>query len=206
MDECPEEAGPEENRGCPWGDKDGDSILDNVDACPEAAGPEENNGCPWPDADADGVLDKDDECIDVVGTVANNGCPEVEEAVVIEPVVTKEVQKILNSYAKTILFNSGKSSVKKESNTVLNEIVGILKEYPSAKFSIEGHTDSIGSSVLNKNLSEARASSVMTFLIERGVASNRLTSKGYGESKPIATNSTKAGQSKNRRVEINLVK
>ena len=203
VDECPEEVGPVENKGCPWGDKDGDTVLDNEDACVEVAGVVENQGCPWPDTDGDGVLDKDDQCVEVVGTVANNGCPEPE---VIEPEVTEEIQKTLNTYAKTILFNSGKSTIKEESNVVLNEIVNILKEYPSAKFSIEGHTDSVGSDTLNQNLSEARASSVMNFLIENGIASNRLTSNGFGESKPIATNATKAGQAQNRRVEINLVK
>ncbi|WNH09608.1 OmpA family protein [Thalassobellus suaedae] len=150
------------------------------------------------------VLDKDDNCINEAGTVANNGCPEVE--VVLEPVVTEKIQKTLNDYAKTILFNSGKSSIKAESNAVLEDIVNILQEYPSAKFSIEGHTDSVGSNVLNQNLSEERASAVMNFLIEEGVASSRLMSKGYGESKPIANNTTSAGRAENRRVEINLIK
>ncbi|MFL1012258.1 DUF5723 family protein [Flavisericum labens] len=202
VDECPDEKGPVENNGCPWGDADGDAVLDNVDECVDVAGEVENKGCPWPDTDGDTVLDKDDQCIDVPGTVANNGCPEPEP----EPEVTVEVQKTLNEYAKTILFNSGKSSIKEESNSVLKEIVAILQEYPSAKFAIEGHTDSVGSNSLNQNLSEERASSVMLFLIQNGVASNRLSSKGYGEDKPIATNSTKAGRALNRRVEINLVK
>ncbi len=199
-DGCPEVAGPEENKGCPWGDKDKDGVLDNVDACVSIQGPAENNGCPWKDSDGDTVLDKDDKCVDVPGTVANNGCPEPE------PEVTVEVQKTLNNYAKTILFNSGKSSIKEASNTVLNEIVKILKEYPTAQFSIEGHTDSVGSKTLNQRLSENRASAVMTFLIEHGIASSRLQSKGYGESTPIANNATAAGRAKNRRVEINLVK
>jgi outer membrane protein OmpA-like peptidoglycan-associated protein len=92
------------------------------------------------------------------------------------------------------------------SHGVLDEITTILGEYPNAKFSIEGHTDSVGSDVSNQKLSESRASSVMTFLIEKGVASNRLTSTGFGESKPIADNATNEGRAQNRRVEINLVK
>jgi len=202
VDKCPEEAGPKENNGCPWGDKDGDGVLDNVDACPETAGPIENNGCPWKDSDNDGVLDKDDNCINVAGTVANKGCPEEK----LEPIVTEEIQKSLNAYAKTILFDSGKSTIKAVSNGVLNDIVTILGQYPSAKFSIEGHTDSVGNDASNQKLSESRASSVMTYLIEKGVASNRLLAKGFGESKPLADNATKAGQAENRRVEINLVK
>lgn len=148
-DNCPEVAGPKENKGCPWGDTDNDGVLDNIDICPKVAGPVENSGCPWKDTDNDGVADKFDECVDVAGTVANKGCPEVV-------VPTVEVQATLNAYAKTILFNSGKSSIKTESNKVLAEIVNILGEYPDAKFSIEGHTDSSGGDTLNQRLSDAR--------------------------------------------------
>jgi len=195
-DECPEVAGIIENKGCPWKDSDNDGVLDKDDNCPKEAGVIENNGCPWPDTDGDGVLDKDDNCPDVVGTVANNGCPEV----------TEEVQKTLNEYAKTILFNSGKATIKIESTNVLVDIIKILNEYPNAKFTVEGHTDSIGSETSNQKLSEERAHSVETFLVEKGIDSSRLTSIGYGESKPIATNMYKDGRAENRRVEINLVK
>ena len=61
--------------GCP--DTDGDGVADPDDECPNEAGPAANNGCPWPDRDGDGVPDKDDQCPDVAGTVANNGCPEI---------------------------------------------------------------------------------------------------------------------------------
>jgi len=195
-DHCPEEAGIIENNGCPWEDTDNDGVLDKDDNCPEEAGVVENNGCPWPDTDGDGVLDREDNCPEQVGTVANNGCPEV----------TEEVQKTLNEYAKTILFNSGKATIKIESTNVLVDIITILNEYPNAKFTVEGHTDSIGSVSLNQKLSEERALSVKKFLIEKGIDSSRLTSIGYGESKPIATNMYKDGRAKNRRVEINLVK
>ncbi len=193
-DECVNTPGLKDLAGCP--DADGDGIADAKDGCPQQAGPAANNGCPWPDTDGDTVLDKDDNCPKVPGTVANNGCPEVSDA----------VQKALNDYAKTILFDTGKSSIKKQSAGVLNDIVGILKEYTNAKFTIEGHTDSVGSSKLNQKLSETRAASVRDYLIENGIDASRLTSKGYGESKPIGTNKTRAGRANNRRVEINLVK
>uniref|UniRef100_UPI003519A875 OmpA family protein n=1 Tax=Xanthomarina gelatinilytica TaxID=1137281 RepID=UPI003519A875 len=193
-DNCPTVAGPKELNGCP--DADGDGIADKDDKCPNEAGPAANNGCPWPDRDGDGVADKDDLCPDKVGTVANQGCPEVTEA----------VQKSLNAYAKTILFDTGKSSIKEQSAEVLQNIIAILKEYPNAKFNIEGHTDSVGSEALNMKLSKERASSVMNYLISNGVASNRLTHEGYGESRPIDSNKTRAGRANNRRVEINLVK
>ncbi len=197
-DQCVDQAGPLENNGCPWKDSDGDEVLDNVDNCLNVTGPKENNGCPWSDTDGDGVYDKDDKCIDEIGTLANNGCP--------EPEVTEEVQKSLNEYAKTILFNSGKSTIKVESTEVLIDIIKILNEYPKANFIIEGHTDSIGAEVSNQKLSESRANAVKDLLIEKGISSERLTSEGYGESKPIASNMHKEGRELNRRVEINLVK
>ncbi|WP_025743144.1 OmpA family protein [Aquimarina pacifica] len=195
-DTCPEEAGEVENNGCPWPDSDSDGILDKDDTCPKIAGPEENGGCPWPDTDGDSILDKDDNCIDIPGTVANNGCPEV----------TEEVQKTLNEYAKTILFDSGKSSIKEESNQVLKDIIGILKEYATAKFTVEGHTDSAGSSASNQRLSDSRANAVKNYLTENGIDPFRLSAIGYGEDRPITSNKTRAGRSQNRRVEINLVK
>ncbi|WP_242203138.1 OmpA family protein [Aestuariivivens insulae] len=193
-DNCPSVAGLKSLAGCP--DADGDGVTDGDDSCPNTAGPAANKGCPWPDTDGDGVLDKDDKCPDVKGTVANNGCPEV----------TEEVQKTLNEYAKTILFDTGKSTIKSQSEEVLKDIIGILNEYPTAKFTVEGHTDSVGSEKLNQSLSEARALSVKDYLVKNGVDEFRLSALGYGESKPIDTNKTRAGRANNRRVEINLAK
>ncbi|MBQ4819849.1 OmpA family protein [Aquimarina sp. MMG016] len=194
QDECPTVAGLANLNGCP--DADGDGITDAKDGCPNEAGPAANNGCPYQDKDGDGVLDKDDNCPDVAGTVANNGCPEV----------TEEVQKTLNDYAKTILFDSGRSTIKEESNKVLGDIIGILKEYPTAKFTIEGHTDSQGRASSNQKLSDSRANAVKTYLVENGIDQFRLSAVGYGEDRPIATNKTRKGRAQNRRVEINLVK
>ncbi len=194
LDECPTVAGLAEFNGCP--DTDGDGIPDHLDKCPNEAGPKENNGCPWPDRDGDGVLDKDDQCPDVPGTVANHGCPEV----------TVEVIKQLNEFSKTILFDLGKSTIRPESYAVLQKIVDVMKEYPNAKFEIEGHTDSSGSLALNERLSKERAASVKDYLVTIGMDASRLTSVGYGPSKPIASNKTAAGRQQNRRVEISLKK
>lgn len=194
-DECPNEAGLPEFNGCP--DTDGDGIPDKDDKCPEEAGPIENNGCPWPDTDGDGVLDKDDLCPDVAGTKENQGCPEV----------TEEVQKELNEFAKVVNFELGKSRLTEYSQGVLDEkVIPILNEYPQAKFVVEGHTDSTGSKKRNEELSDERAAAVKDYLISHGVDASRLTSKGYGPDKPVATNNTKEGRLQNRRVEINLVK
>ena len=193
-DACPEVAGPKALNGCP--DADGDGIADKSDKCPQVKGPKENGGCPWPDTDGDGVLDKDDKCVDVKGTVANNGCPEISE---------EQVNK-LNAYAKTILFNSGKSSFQQQTFVVLQSITAILKEYPTSKFTIEGHTDSDGKDASNQKLSEDRAKAVKDYLVTNGITADRLSSAGFGESKPIDSNKTNAGKANNRRVEVNLVK
>lgn len=192
-DKCPTVAGLKSLMGCP--DADGDGVADADDKCPNTAGPAANAGCPWPDTDGDGVLDKDDKCPNVKGTVANNGCPEE---------IKQAEQDLLNEYAKTILFDTGKSSIKEESAKVLADIIKILNKYPTAKFTVEGHTDSVGSEKLNLSLSDARALSVKDYLVANGVDKFRLSSKGFGESKPVASNKTRDGRAQNRRVEINL--
>ncbi len=194
-DACPEVAGLAALKGCPDADKDG--VADKDDKCPSVAGPKENAGCPWADTDKDGVADKDDECPEVAGPASNKGCPEVTAAV-LESVKVE---------AKSIYFNSGKSTFKSEDVPVkIESISTLLKQYPTAKFSIEGHTDSDGSDAFNQKLSQERADVVRNALIERGIKAANLTAVGYGESKPIASNKTAAGKAKNRRTEVVLQK
>jgi outer membrane protein OmpA-like peptidoglycan-associated protein len=193
-DKCPEVAGLKSLAGCP--DADADGVADADDKCPNVAGPVANNGCPWPDTDGDGILDKDDKCPNEVGTVANNGCPEVKP--------TEEVMETLNSYSRSILFNSGRATFQKQTDQVLQSMVAIFKEYPRANFSLEGHTDSDGSKSMNQALSDRRANAVRDYLIANGIAADRLTATGFGESNPIANNRTRAGKKENRRVEVKL--
>ena len=193
-DACPEVAGPKEFNGCP--DTDGDGIADKDDKCPDVAGPAENGGCPWPDTDGDGVLDKDDLCPEVAGPASNKGCPEPDE----------NEQKQLNQYAKTILFDTGKATIKFQSAEVLNQIINVLKKYPNSRFRIEGHTDSTGKKAKNMTLSQNRADAVKVYLIQGGIDAGRLESQGFGPEKPIASNKNKKGRELNRRVEINLIK
>ena len=196
-DRCPDVPGVAEYNGCP-ADKDGDGVYDKDDECPEVKGPAANNGCPWPDTDGDGVLDKDDDCPEVPGVVENNGCPRV--------IITEEAQAQLNEYAKSIYFDTAKSTFKPGVPEKLDMIVGIMNEYPDANFTIAGHTDSQGSETYNQGLSERRANAVMSYLIEKGISSSRLTAVGYGESYPVADNATAEGRALNRRTEINLRK
>lgn len=196
-DKCPQTAGLVALMGCP--DADGDGVADADDNCPNEAGPASRQGCPVKDRDNDGVEDADDKCPDTAGIAELDGCP--------RPVMpTEEVQAQLNEYAKTILFDTNKDSIKTESEEVLADIIAILKKYPEAKFEVDGHTDSDGPKQFNQRLSEARALSVKNYLVENGVNEFRLSSKGFGETQPVASNKTRAGKAQNRRVEINLKK
>ena len=132
----------------------------------------------------------------MAGTVANNGCPEISPS----------VQKALGEYAKTILFKSGTAQFEARTLPVLDNIVGILKEYPTSKFSIEGHTDNTGNPAKNLKLSKDRAAAVEKYLVEHGIAADRLSSEGFGSTKPIDSNKTAKGKANNRRVEVKLVK
>jgi outer membrane protein OmpA-like peptidoglycan-associated protein len=101
-----------------------------------------------------------------------------------------------------INFETGKSDIKPESQGIVDQIAEMLKQNPTLKVSIEGHTDNVGSDKSNQTLSENRAKSLMNVLIAKGIEKSRLSSKGWGASKPIADNKTDDGKAKNRRVEI----
>jgi outer membrane protein OmpA-like peptidoglycan-associated protein len=125
------------------------------------------------------------------------GCPEPARP-------TPAIMKTLNEYAKTILFDTGKASIKGQSQNVLNNITAILKEYPNANFHVDGHTDSTGGAANNQRLSEKRAASVKDYLVNNGIDQSRLISRGFGEDRPLDTNKTRAGRKNNRRVEVSL--
>ena len=197
VDECPAEAGTLANNGCPVKDADGDGVEDKDDRCPNEAGPASNNGCPVPvvvDSDNDGVPDGDDRCPNSAGTVANNGCPEI----------TVEDKEILNLAVSNVEFQSSRATLKASSFATLDQVVTLMKKYPDYNLSINGHTDSIGSSKTNQLLSERRAKSCYDYLIRKGISSSRVNYVGYGESQPIADNRFKDGREKNRRVEFSL--
>ena len=101
-----------------------------------------------------------------------------------------------------VKFDTGKSDIKTEYYPMLNEVVALLQKNKSIQVVVEGHTDNVGSAKLNQTLSENRAKSVMNFLISSGIAGSRLSSRGYGFSRPAATNDTAAGRQLNRRVEL----
>ncbi|MBZ0105162.1 MAG: OmpA family protein [Sulfuricella denitrificans] len=99
-------------------------------------------------------------------------------------------------------FDTGKATIKADSNKTLDDAAGALKAASTLKIEVGGHTDNVGTPQTNQKLSADRAQSVMTALVQRGVASNRLTAKGYGQSAPVADNRSEEGRARNRRVEL----
>lgn len=107
-----------------------------------------------------------------------------------------------NSLTLYINFETGKSVIVNESQTIIDEIYKMMTENPALKITIEGHTDNAGSKASNQTLSEQRAASVKLALVKKGISDNRMISAGFGQDKPIAANDTEEGKAKNRRVEI----
>lgn len=103
---------------------------------------------------------------------------------------------------RDINFDVGKSTIKPESFRIVNKIATLMKEYPDLAFQIEGHTDSDGGEDANLRLSQDRAAAIKDALVKFGISQNRLRTAGFGEARPIATNTTAAGKQKNRRVEF----
>jgi len=129
----------------------------------------------------------------------------VEKGEVEQEITANAILKELNETGKAILyinFDSGKSTIKKESMPIVEQIIEMMKQAKDIKLSVEGHTDSDGSNESNLKLSEARAKAVVEAITKGGIDAARLRSAGFGEEKPIADNSTSEGKAKNRRVEL----
>lgn len=172
-------------QGCAL-DTDGDGVPDYLDKCPGT--PEgvevDAQGCPL-DTDGDGVYDYLDKC---PGTpegahVDDRGCWVLEG----------------------LYFDTDKADIKPDGYPILYEVITVLKKNPEIRVEIQGHTDSRGSDAYNQALSEKRARSVRDYLIKAGINADRLTAKGYGESKPAAPNTSPENMAKNRRVQLNPI-
>lgn len=105
---------------------------------------------------------------------------------------------------RNIFFDTGKATLRSESNAELERLVKLLKDVPSLKIELSGHTDNTGSATLNQKLSQERAQAVVNYLVSQGIDKSRLTAKGYGDTKPIASNSTAEGRQQNRRTEFEI--
>ena len=205
VDACPDVAGfanadPKKNGCPPPKDSDGDGIPDETDACPDIKGivttDPATNGCP-PDTDGDGIRDDKDACPDEKGKPdpdpKKNGCPRVHVTET-EVIILEQVQ-----------FDTNKATIKKVSDPLLDNVAQVLKEHAELKsLEVQGHTDSTGVKKSNQVLSQARAESVKKALVKRGIDEKRLTARGYGQDKPIASNDTVEGKALNRRVQFTI--
>jgi outer membrane protein OmpA-like peptidoglycan-associated protein len=200
IDRCPQDPedkdGFQDEDGCPDADNDQDGIVDAMDACPVAAGPLDNKGCPDPDADADGFVDRKDACPDQPG-IAPDGCPKRYSLV--------EVKAERIEIKQQVFFASAKYRVLPRSFALLDQVAQVLKDNPAMRISIEGHTDNVGGRQANVKLSQRRAEAVKAYLVRKGIDPARLEAKGFGPTKPIASNKTAKGKAKNRRTEFRIV-
>lgn len=119
--------------------------------------------------------------------------------------VQREGDTIRLQAPENITFDTGRADVKPQFRPVLDQLAYSISQYPNTLIRVEGHTDSTGSASFNQTLSENRAGSVASYLMQRGVAGNRVESVGYGFTRPIADNSTASGRAQNRRVEVLII-
>lgn len=184
--------------GCPESDDDLDQIADAADTCPrdpeDRDGFEDADGCAEVDNDGDGFQDVSDRCPNEPGIAAEQGCPRVYRDVE----VTSEGIVI----HQQIFFETNRAVIRSISFPILDTVAQVLRDFPDITIEIQGHTDSRGSDAHNMRLSQARAEAVRTYLIAQGIAPERLTARGYGETVPIESNATAEGRAVNRRVEF----
>ncbi|AUL99367.1 OmpA family protein [Pseudothauera hydrothermalis] len=119
--------------------------------------------------------------------------------------ITREGDTIRLQAPENITFDTNRADIKPQFKPVLNQLAQSIRQYPGTVVQVEGHTDSTGSAAYNQTLSENRAASVRSHLIQQGVEANRVLAVGYGMSRPIADNRSAAGRAQNRRVEILIV-
>ncbi len=208
VDACPTEPedhkDPDPGDGCPApADRDGDGIPDQYDKCPDQPedkdGVDDSDGCPEDDADSDGIPDAKDACPKEPGQPdpdpKKNGCPKF---IRLEGSSVRVLQQVH--------FATGSATILPDSFPMLNEIVKLLQATPGIKkMRVEGHTDNRGAAAMNLDLSKRRAAAVATYLVQHGIESGRLSSEGYGMTKPIDTNDTDPGRQANRRVEFKII-
>lgn len=198
LDRCPDSppGSPVDASGC-LPDKDRDRVMDSADKCPDTplGEPVDSDGCSASqrDSDGDGVMDGVDKCPNspAGSTVDATGC---------NVVLFERGAKAL--ILDGVTFETGKATLTPSSSDILDRVANSLQDYPDLTIEVGGHTDTTGPRAFNVKLSRARARAVMEYLVSRGIAATRMTTKGYGPDAPIADNNTADGRARNRRVEL----
>ena len=156
------------------------------------------------DEDDDGVFDRRDRCPDTPADtpVEHHGCPLPQYPASVKP-VEPPVSEVITLNGN-VLFAYNQSELMPEARSELDSLMAKLQNTDVVSVKVIGHTDSQGSDAYNQKLSERRASSVAAYLLSQGLAPNKLTSEGRGESQPVADNDTEEGRAQNRRVELHV--
>lgn len=197
----PEE--PEEPEEEPVLDPDADGLVGEQDACPTEAEDfdkfQDEDGCPDLDNDNDTIPDVSDACPGEPetwnGFDDTDGCPD-------------ELPRVLKEFTgaiEGITFEYGKARIRPASRKALDKATATLREYASIRLRIEGHTDDRGKREANMALSLKRADAVKWYLIDKGIAADRIETVGHGPDKPVGSNKTNKGRAQNRRIEFHIV-
>ena len=170
-------------------DTDGDGVADKLDKCPdtEAGVKVDGSGCPL-DVDADGIPDSKDSCPTEKGTAELNGCP----------AMTSGTMAGYNN----IQFEFNSSVLRTSAYPALDKLSAEVRANDAMRIQLDGHASAEGTEEYNMQLSKDRANSVKTYLVNSGVAANKIATKGFGETRPVASNATEEGKMQNRRVEF----
>jgi len=193
--------GFQDEDGVPDPDNDGDGVLDADDGAPLEAedrdGFEDEDGVPDPDNDGDGVLDADDGCPNAPGKADDEGCPAT---------VRLDLESGRIVILERVEFARNSDVIETASEAVLEDVRIALSTTPEIqRVRVEGHTDGLGNENANLDLARRRAATVVRWLLDRGIPSQRLEAWGCGEWHPIETNDTAKGRRNNRRVEFHIL-
>jgi OmpA-OmpF porin, OOP family len=207
-DRCPREPedadGFQDDDGCPDDDNDQDGIADARDRCPLRAeiknDVDDQDGCPETDDDKDGILGSHDQCADKPevrnGFQDTDGCPDDL------PPEIKRFAGIIES----VKFKIRSEELLPDSYAGLDQLAGVLTQYPDLKIEIAAHTDNRGKEELNVELSRKQAEKVRNYLLSKGIQAERILAVGHGMTRPLESNNTIPGRAANRRIELRFLR
>ncbi|HWM88344.1 MAG TPA: OmpA family protein [Kofleriaceae bacterium] len=225
--------GAQDQDGCPDTDNDADGMVDAIDRCPDAPedkdGFDDDDGCPELDNDGDQLADRIDQCPDkpedADGFDDDDGCPDCDDDGDRVPECPQQRDRCPGKpgrppdgcpfkgvmvsgrriqLGEPVRFGA-RQVIRPASHAMLIEVARVMEESPDLRVRVEAHTDNKGPARRNLAVTRARAAAVKRFLVGRGIAESRILSEGYGETRPLAENTTPAGRAQNRRVELVII-
>ena len=217
FDECPDTPGMADRKGCP--DRDRDGVVDDLDQCPDVPGSDKAFGCP--DRDDDGIADREDKCPDLPGARSAHGCPDSDRDGISDdqdrcpnsagssllqgcPEIQPADKEFLHRSRERIRFDNGSAALNAASQEYLDELIAVLKRYPDYSLQISVHTDTQGGQDANLQLTALQAEACLNYLEQYGIAPERISAEGYGDTRPVANNRYPEGRQRNKRVEMEL--